>query len=106
MVRAIENWTDLSGAVEHLGPAPDRDGFVRAGIRVTAAHDVAGSPNLFAHVVGEVVEVLVPASTAELAGLRAGAAVSCRVRRADATTTFSHPDVLAVDEVGPAPEVA
>ena len=104
MVRAIENWTDLSGAVEHVGPAPDRDGFVRAAIRVTGAHDVAGSPNLFSDAVGEVVEVLVPVASAEVAGLRAGAAVSCRVRRADATTTFSHPDVLAVAEAAPAPE--
>ena len=104
MVRAIENWTDLSGAVEQVGPAPGRDGFVRAAIRVTGALEVEGSPNLFADAVGEVVEVLVPATTAEVVGLRAGAAVSCRVRRADATTTFSHPDVVTVDEVGPAPE--
>ena len=104
MVRAIENWTDLSGAVEAVGPAPGRDGFVRAAIRVTGALDVEGSPNLFSDAVGEVVEVLVPASTAEVAGLRAGAAVACRVRRADATTTFSHPDVLAVDDGGPTPE--
>lgn len=104
MVRAIENWTDLSGAVEQVGPAPGRDGFVSAAIRVTGATDVEGSPNLFTGAVGEVVEVFVPSATAEVVGLRPGANVSCRVRRADATTTFSHPDVVSVDPAAPPPE--
>lgn len=99
MVQAVENWADVTGVVEHVGPAPGREGFVTAAIRVTGVKNVGELPNFFTDAVGQVVDVHVPVPSADEAGLRPGRNVSCRVRKADAATAFAHPDRLAA---GPA----
>lgn len=90
MVRAVENWADLTGTVRAIGARPGVPGMSEVVLAVEEARDVEGYPNLLTEAPGE--ELVVSADTADLDDLEPGARVCLRAQRADPRTVVAAPE--------------
>jgi hypothetical protein len=84
MSQVVENWADVEGVVEHVGPSGNG---IRVELRVEAVQPVAGFPNLLAEEAGHVITVRLPHHAGSAPGT--GDRVRCRVRRADVHRFFA-----------------
>ncbi len=83
MSQIVENWTDISGTVEQVTHGDGGD--VTLHVRVSDARAVGGFANLLADHVGDVVAIRVRGAQAP----PAGAAITCRVRKAGVDRVFA-----------------
>lgn len=95
MVRAIENWAELTGTVREVRPrqgVPDMHEILLA---VEGAADVEGYPNLLGDAPGQ--ELAVSVDTEKLGNAEPGARVRLRARRAGPETVIAHPEGIFQD---------
>ena len=95
-VQIVENWSEIEGVVEEVGPSAELDSYVVARVKVDRTGEVEGFPNLLGDLEGRHVDILLPKEQAERSRLSAGAGVRCRVRRGGPKRNFVHPDHLEV----------
>lgn len=90
MVRAVENWAELTGAVREIRPRPGVPGMSEVVLAVDGAEEVEGYPNLFAEAPGQ--ELVVSVDTASLGDVEPGATVRLRAQRAGPRTVVAAPE--------------
>lgn len=95
-MQIVENWADIEGRVNQVVPAADAPGLIEVTVDLERADDVEGFRNLLADSRGSVITVLLPSGIAYEQGLRAGARLVARARRAGPDRTFVHPDHVEV----------
>ena len=79
MVQVIENRADIKGRVLAVAPIAERPDHRLVTVEVSGVSSVEGYANMFASAPGKRLDVIVPASQADV--LRVGAKVGCRIRR-------------------------
>jgi hypothetical protein len=89
MVRAIENWAELTGIVREVKPRPDVPQMSNVVLAVERADDVEGYPNMLADAPGR--DLTVSIETEKLGGVAPGAKVRGRARRDDLEIVTVHP---------------
>jgi hypothetical protein len=92
-MQIIENWTDLVGEIEGYEEAPD---FVTVRLKVAKAAPVEGYENLLAETPGQTINIKVQPELAKKSQLKAGALLTCRVRRAGSNRYFAHPEHCSI----------
>lgn len=93
MVRAVENWTLLTGRVRGLREI--RDGVSHVIMVVTRADEVQGFPNLLADAPGSELVVSLKSAAIERVGLQVGDAISVRAQRSGPRSVVGQPASLA-----------
>ena len=94
-MQVVENWAEVKGTVQGLGPHPSLDGYSVVEVQVESVADVTGYPNLFHSAAGQTLAVNVPKDrVGEL--LAPGEQVTLHVRRGGPGSVFAHPDRITV----------
>lgn len=93
MVRAVENWTLLTGRVR--GVREIREGVSHVIVAVARADEVEDFPNLLADAPGSEVVVSLKTAAIERVKLRVGDAISVRAQRSGPRSVVGQPASLA-----------
>jgi len=96
MAQIVENWSDVEGIVREVVSAPELPGFVEVSLDVGKAADVEGFRNLLADSTGTELSLFIPTALADERGVRAGARLVARARKARPDRAFVDPDYLEV----------
>jgi hypothetical protein len=83
VVQVIENRADIKGRVLSIALIEQRPDHRLVAVEVSGVSSVEGYANLFGNAPGTRLDVIVPASQADV--LRVGAKVDCRIRRGSPT---------------------
>jgi hypothetical protein len=98
VVRAAENWADISGVVDEVGPDPARPGWMLASVALQAADPVEGYPNMLAPSVGSTIRLAVRPDEPAAPALAPGMAISARARLAAPRLALVAPDTLTATD--------
>jgi hypothetical protein len=96
VVSIIENWSQLEGRVDSVGPAADLPAFSVVQVRVSRVTAVETFANLLADAAEKTLDVYLSSEVAGRLSLSPGRRVRCRVRRGGPTRIFADPDAFEV----------
>lgn len=98
MVQAIENWTDVDGAITEVAPRRSGAGQTVVVLDVQASAAVEGFPDLLGEVVGSPLEVRIRDEVAAGLDLRVGRHLHARVQKVGPTVVVAHPHHLRCED--------
>ncbi len=97
MVRAAENWADISGVVDDVAPDPARPGWVLASVALAAAEPVEGYPNMLAPSVGSTISLAIRPDDPAAPAVAPGVSFRARARLAGPRLAIARPESLVTE---------
>ena len=95
MVSIIENWSDITGQIRSLMPAPDLKEFLIARVFIERVQAVEGFPSLLGETAGTEQTIYIPTTLAEKCRVVSGTHITGRVRKANQQRIFVHHEHFA-----------